>query len=96
MILKLKVLILGRGPTKINLVEVVGIEPTSEESLVKRTTCVVLNSRLKTKSIKSCQLTGPVIFKWRCRRLTCLLKVETDFLLRLFLLEVASATLRLN
>ena len=33
------------------MVEVVGIEPTSEEPSVMRTTCVALNFRLKAKTI---------------------------------------------
>ena len=78
------------------MVEVVGIEPTSEESLVKRTTCVALNFRLKAKTIRLHQPTSPVIFKCHSWLLTRLIKVETDLLPRLFLLEVASSTSRLN
>ena len=45
------------------MVEVVGIEPTSKESSVKRTTCVALNYCLKAKTISAClQENSPVIF----------------------------------
>ena len=78
------------------VVEVVGSEPTSKRTSIKRTTCVALNFRLKAKTIKLHQLSSSVILKRHSRLLARLLKVETDLLPHLFLLAVASATLRLK